>query len=231
MIVLDPGHGGIDPGAIGVDGVREKDDHAGGGHASCAGRCERSGRYQVVLTRDSDEFVPLRDRISEGPRGRAARCSSRSTPTAMGRHGMRGASVYTLSEKASDREAAKLAAKENKADIIAGIDLGQHDAVVTSILIDLAQRDTKNQSIGFADVLVGRAGGGLAPAAQAHRRFAGFAVLKAPDMPSVLVELGYLSNPTRCRATSPAVPIVPRLARCRSVQAPLTGTSRAADHA
>ena len=102
-------------------------------------------------------------------------------------------SIYTLSERASDKEAAKLAAKENKADLIAGIDLSAESSEVTNILLDLAQRETMNQSARFAQQLVGEMRREVKLLRNTHR-FAGFAVLKAPDMPSVLVELGFLSN-------------------------------------
>ncbi|HEX6015921.1 MAG TPA: N-acetylmuramoyl-L-alanine amidase, partial [Geminicoccaceae bacterium] len=91
-----------------------------------------------------------------------------------------------------------LAAKENKADILAAADLSQHDATVATILIDLAQRDTNNKSIAFADILAEELAG-VTPLVRRHRRFAGFAVLKSPDVPSVLLELGYLSNPDDVR--------------------------------
>ena len=111
---------------------------------------------------------------------------------------MRGASIYTLSEKASDQEAAKFATQENKADILADADLSQHDAMVATILIDLAQRDTNNKSIALADALAEELAG-VTSLVRRHRRFAGFAVLKSPDVPSVLLELGYLSNPDDAR--------------------------------
>jgi N-acetylmuramoyl-L-alanine amidase len=193
VIVIDAGHGGIDPGATGVNGVREKTITLAVAR-ELRDALQASGRYQAYLTRDDDEFVALRERIKRGREARGSLFISLHAD-AMGRHGTRGASVYTLSETASDAEAEKLAAKENKSDIIVGTDLGQHDALVTSILIDLAQRDTKNKAIEFADVLSAELAA-VSPLLRKHRRFAGFAVLKAPDVPSVLVELGYLSNPT-----------------------------------
>jgi N-acetylmuramoyl-L-alanine amidase len=108
---------------------------------------------------------------------------------------LRGAHVYSLSEEASDAAAAAVAAKENKADVIAGVDLGQYPAEVGSILLDLAQRDTNNVSAEVADILIGEfRGSGVHLLRKPHRQ-AGFAVLKAPDVPSVLIELGFLSNP------------------------------------
>jgi N-acetylmuramoyl-L-alanine amidase len=152
-----------------------------------------TGRYRVQLTRDSDSFVRLRDRIAIA---RAADADlfisihADAHPTA----DLRGASVYTLSETASDEEAEALAAQENKADLIAGVDLSNESEVVTGILIDLAQRETKNHSVKFARLVIDAIGDETYLLRNTHR-FAGFAVLKAPDVPSVLVELGYLSNP------------------------------------
>ena len=146
----------------------------------------------MVLTRDSDRFLRLRDRIAVARRAGAQLFISLHADSHPN-DGFRGASVYTLSEEASDSEAAALAAKENKADLIAGIDLSNENEVVTSILIDLAQRETKNQSAQFASMLVGELGRQTHLLRNTHR-FAGFAVLKAPDVASVLIELGYLSN-------------------------------------
>jgi N-acetylmuramoyl-L-alanine amidase len=193
VIVIDAGHGGRDPGAIGVNDVMEKSVTLAVAR-ELRKALQATGRYQAYLTRDGDEMIALRDRIKRAREARGSLFISLHAD-AMGRHGTRGASVYTLSENASDDEAAKLAAKENKADIIAGADLGSHDPLVTSILIDLVQRDTQNKSIEFADVLAAELAT-VSPLLRKHRRFAGFAVLKGPDIPSVLVELGYLSNPT-----------------------------------
>ena len=196
VVVLDPGHGGIDPGAISADGLREKDLVLEMAHELRA-LIERSGRYRVALTRDGDELIRLRDRIAEARRlGGQIFVSIHADSLRLS--GQRGASIYTLSEQASDEEAAKFAAKENKADILTGADLSQHDAVVATILIDLAQRDTNNKSIAFADVMAEELAR-VTALVKRHRRFAGFAVLKSPDIPSVLLELGYLSNPDDAR--------------------------------
>ena len=196
VIVLDPGHGGIDPGAISADGIKEKDlvlEMA----RELRGLIEQSGRYRVVLTRDDDEFIRLRDRIAKARQlGGQVFISLHADSLRMTE--LRGASIYTLSEQASDEEAAKFAALENKADVLSGADLSQHDAVVATILIDLAQRDTNNKSIAFADILAEELAG-VTSLVKRHRRFAGFAVLKSPDVPSVLLELGYLSNPDDAR--------------------------------
>lgn len=192
VIVVDAGHGGIDPGAIGVTGTYEKTLTLAMA-LQVRDALESSGRYRVVLTRKEDVFIPLRERIRIARESKGQLfISLHADALAHGR--ARGASVYTLSERASDAEAALLASKENKADIIVGADLRNHDPVVTSILIDLAQRDTNNKSIEFADVLSAEMAE-VTPLLRKHRRFAGFAVLKSPDMPSALVELGYISNP------------------------------------
>ena len=196
VVVLDPGHGGSDPGAISIDGRYEKNlvlEMA----RELETLIERSGRYRVVLTRDGDEYIPLRDRIAKARRlGGDAFISLHADSLRLA--DMRGASIYTLSEKASDQEAAKFAAQENKADILADADLSQHDAVVATILIDLAQRDTNNRSIALADALAAELPR-VTSMVKRHRRFAGFAVLKSPEVPSVLLELGYLSNPDDAR--------------------------------
>jgi len=147
-VVLDPGHGGIDPGAIGLSGVYEK-DLALDASRLVAQLLEATKRYRVVLTRTSDEFVPLQDRVAraravDGDLFLSIHADALPDPE------MRGASVFTLSEKASDAQAAALAARENKADLIAGIDLSHHAPEVSSILIDLARRQTNNQSIRLA---------------------------------------------------------------------------------
>ncbi len=193
VVVIDAGHGGVDPGTIGINGVPEKVITRQIAHR-LATLIEGTGRYDVVLTRRDDEFVALRDRIERAHRANAALFISIHADS-LSDAGLRGASVYTLSDTASDKEAAHLAAKENKADIIAGTDLSVHDEVVAGILIDLAQRDTNNKSIEFADVLTAELGE-VTRLLRNTRRFAGFVVLKSPDTPSVLLELGYLSNPT-----------------------------------
>ncbi len=191
VVVVDAGHGGVDPGALGVGGVHEKVVTLAFAR-EIRTQLERSGRFKVVLTRDGDQFLRLRDRIAIARRAGAQLFLSLhadSHPDSS----FRGASVYTLSEAASDSEAAALAAKENKADLIAGIDLSNENEVVTSILIDLAQRETKNLSAQFAAMLVKELGRQTKVIRNSHR-FAGFAVLKSPDVASVLIELGYLSN-------------------------------------
>ncbi len=199
VIVIDPGHGGVDPGAISIKGAHEKNVTLNAARIIKA-QLEKTGRYTVVLTRNGDVFLPLRDRFTIARKAGADLFMSLhadSFKTA----DVRGASVYTLSEKASDKEAEALAAKENKADIIAGIDLGGETAEVSSILIDLARRETMNYSAHFAGLLVKEMDGTVPLRTNTHR-FAGFMVLKAPDVPSVLVEMGYLSNAQDAAALS-----------------------------
>lgn len=190
-IVLDPGHGGVDPGAIGPSGVYEK-------YITLAMAKEMrrqlnaTGRYKAVLTRDRDIFIRLRDRVQIARDAGADLFVSIHADTIPNRS-ISGPSIYTLSEKASDKEAADLAEKENKADLIAGVDLTNESPDVTTILIDLAQRESMNRSAHFASGLIKEIGRETKLLRNTHR-FAGFAVLKAPDVPSVLLELGFLSN-------------------------------------
>jgi len=192
VIVIDPGHGGVDPGAVGVTGVYEKDVVMAMAR-ELRRQLEATARYKVVMTRERDHIVRLRDRIGIARASQGELFLSLHADSLVRNTAIDGALVYTLSEKASNSEAARLAAKENRADILAGVDLSNQEEVVTAILIDLAQRDTNNKSMRFADILMGQ----LAPVTTLTRRRpaqAGFVVLKSPDMPSVLVELGYLSN-------------------------------------
>jgi N-acetylmuramoyl-L-alanine amidase len=193
LIAIDPGHGGVDPGARGVRGSWEKTITL-----SQARELRRqliaSGRYRVILTRGRDIFVRLRERIAIAQRAEADVFISLHADSIANRK-LRGGSVYTLSEKASDKEAEALASKENKADIIAGVDFSDQSKTVTRILIDLSQRMTKNASVTLAKSLIDNLGSTTKMLRRTHR-FAGFAVLKAPEIPSVLIEMGYLSNPT-----------------------------------
>lgn len=191
VIVLDPGHGGVDPGGIGANGIEEKTITLPMA-LEVKRLLEAEGRYKVVLTRHDDTYITLRDRVRIAHDVGADLFVSMHADIS-GDRAQRGASVYTLSEKASDREAARLAASENKVDILGGADLSNQDPVVTSILIDLAQRDTSNHSITLADDLVDQLGK-VTHLVRHTRRFAGFVVLKSPETPSVLIELGYLSN-------------------------------------
>ena len=193
LIVIDPGHGGIDSGAISPNGTEEKEVVLAVAQKLKA-KLERSGRYRVVLTRRDDTFIPLADRVKVARTNKAALFISIHADSISKKEGdIRGATVYTVSDRASDAEAARLAEKENRADLIAGIDLSTQTDDVADILFELAHRETKNFSAHFARTLVGQI------KAAAHMspnplRSAGFVVLKAADVPSVLLELGYLSS-------------------------------------
>jgi N-acetylmuramoyl-L-alanine amidase len=191
LIVIDPGHGGIDPGAVSPSGSAEKDVVRGFSEV-LKQALEATGRYDVHLTRSDDVFLSLRDRVQFARRHKADLFIAIHAD-ALRRGTARGATVYTLADKASDAEAEALAHKENRSDIIAGVDLMAETEQITGILIDLAQREAKNHATTFAKQLVTE----LKPVANLNRRpirSAGFRVLKAPDVPSVLFELGYLSN-------------------------------------
>ena len=193
VIMIDPGHGGVDPGAISRSGVWEK-------HIVLAFSKElrrqllATGKFDVRMTRNRDVFIRLRERIARAKHVGADLFLSIHADSIRNRK-VRGASVYTLSERASDKEADELAQKENKSDLIAGVDLEYQSNEVVNILIDLAQRETMNESAVFARKLVTELAKVRRMLRNTHR-FAGFAVLKAPDIPSVLIELGYLSNRT-----------------------------------
>ena len=192
VIVIDAGHGGIDSGTSGVNGLMEKDlvlDEA----LRLGRELVRRANYTVHLTRDSDVYIPLKERVNIARSWHAdlfISLHADSNPDA----GVNGLSIYTLSDSGSDKEAAALARKENQSDVIAGVDLGGGNSAVAPILIDLAQRDTMNRSSRFAAgaVTLLTAATDILPR-QPHRS-AGFVVLKAPDVPAVLIELGYLSN-------------------------------------
>ena len=191
VIVIDAGHGGKDPGAIGPTGTREKEITLRTA-LELRNALARTGRYTVYLTRSDDRFIILRDRTRIAQRHKADLFISLHAD-AHARPDAKGLSVYTLSETASDREAAALAARENKADLIGGVDLRGESSEVSSILIDLVQRETMNLSAKYAQALVTSMQRRVAILPNPHR-FAGFMVLKAPDTPSVLLEMGFISN-------------------------------------
>lgn len=193
VLMLDPGHGGPDPGAIGVRGLREKVVTMRAAR-QVKRLLESTGRYRVYLTRNKDTYVPLRRRYQMAEKVRAELFISIHADSHSNRR-IRGASVYTLSEKSSDKEAAALARRENRSDIIAGVDLSRQSDTVASILIGLRQRQTMNESAIFGEVLIRELARDIRVLRNTHR-FAGFAVLKSPDTPSVLMELGYLSSPS-----------------------------------
>lgn len=191
-IAIDAGHGGVDPGAIGTSGLTEKSITLAAARELHRQLLE-SGRYDVVMTRDSDVYVSLKDRV-EIARSAGATLFVSLHADKHDSASLRGASVYTLSETASDAETEAYAQRENQSDIVAGLDLAEeYDEEVARILISLVQQSTMNCSSVFASALVEEIGQNSRLLPRPHR-FAGFRVLKAPDVPSVLIELGYLSN-------------------------------------
>lgn len=196
IIMIDAGHGGVDPGAIGYSGTYEKNITLSMAK-ELKGALDKNSHYQVYLTRSRDIFIPLRERVNISRKHNSDLFISIHADSARNSKAT-GLSVYTLSEAASDKEAAALAEKENKADIVAGINFAEHSKDVNDILLNMAQRETNNYSAEFA-TLLGRQMANIVKTVSNTHRFAGFAVLKAPDVPSVLLELGYLSNPVEER--------------------------------
>ncbi|MCX5493494.1 N-acetylmuramoyl-L-alanine amidase [Kaistia dalseonensis] len=190
-IVLDPGHGGIDSGAIGKSGTLEKDVVLAFA-LTLKQKLEASGHYEVMMTRADDTFIPLGGRVVFARARHADLFISIHADSFWGSD-IRGATVYTLSEKASDQMAAQIAESENKSDILAGVDVPEDTNEVSDILIDLARRETKNFAVVFARNMIKELKPDVRLFKHAHQQ-AGFMVLKAPDVPSALVELGYLSN-------------------------------------
>jgi N-acetylmuramoyl-L-alanine amidase len=192
VIVLDPGHGGIDGGANGINGTLEKTlvfDFA----QMLRHRLEAGGQYRVVMTRDSDVFVSLKDRVRLAREAGAQLFVSIHADTLAESSDVTGATVYTLAERASDAEAARVAEKENAADAVAGLPNEADSSDVSDILFELTRRETRTYSHLFSRTLVNY----LKAAAKLNKnpqRSAGFKVLRAPDFPSVLLEIGYLSN-------------------------------------
>ena len=192
VVAIDPGHGGVDPGAISPHGLYEKAITLATARA-LGRRLDASGRYRAVLTRRGDDFVSLRARVA---RARAAHAELFVSlhADALPNPALRGLSVYTLSAQASDRDTAALAVRENMDDFVAGVHLARQPPVIGAILLDLARRHTDNESLTLAHEIVAEAGRAV-PLLEKPQRSAGFVVLTAPDMPSALVELGCLSNP------------------------------------
>ena len=191
LVMLDPGHGGKDPGAIGITGTYEK-------HVALAAAQElqrqlgAAGRYRVELTRTRDIFIPLPERVAIAQRRGAALFVSMHAD-ALADHSVRGASVYTLGERASDAQSAALAQRENASDRFAGAGFQTTSPEVARILASLVRQETRQGSTRMAQSVVGQLGHDtrLLPNPARH---AGFAVLKAADIPSVLVEMGFMSN-------------------------------------
>ena len=194
VVILDPGHGGVDPGTSSTSGITEKEVVLAFAK-TLKQKLEANGQCEVYLTRDDDRFLALRERV-EFAQGKGANLFVSIHADSFPKQTVdaSGATVYTLSAQASDDEAKELATKENFSDAIAGVDLpSDSDEVVANILIDLAQRETQNRSLIFAKSIVG--GMSRADLHAKALKSAGFRVLKAPDVPSVLIELGFLSNP------------------------------------
>jgi N-acetylmuramoyl-L-alanine amidase len=194
LIVVDPGHGGPDTGAKVAGGEIMEKQVVLDFSIALRDQLEKGGKYRVALTRSDDTFIPLAERVKIARQRQAALFISihaDSLPKAEG--DAQGATIYTLSERPSDSDAAKLAESENRSDVVAGIDMSREPGDVADILIDLAQRETKGYSLQFARTLAGE----MKSAMRLHKKplkSAGFVVLKAPDVPSVLVELGYMTN-------------------------------------
>ncbi len=192
VVVIDPGHGGVDNGTRSGEEMEKNLVLAFG--LALRDRLEKSGKYRVVMTRSDDTFIPLDDRVKVAHSQAAALfVSIHADYLPRGEGDAQGATIYTVSDKASDAEAERLAESENRADAIGGVDLREEPTEVADILIDLAQRETRTFSNRFARLLMGEMKGTV----RMHKnplKSAGFRVLKAPDVPSVLVELGYVSN-------------------------------------
>jgi N-acetylmuramoyl-L-alanine amidase len=194
VIVIDPGHGGVDNGTqAGGGDIMEKNLVLSFGLA-LRDRMEKSGKYRVVMTRTDDTFIALADRVKIARNeGASLFVSIHMDALPRGEGDAQGATIYTLADKASDAEAQRLADAENKSDAIGGVNLADEPSEVADILIDLVQRETRTFSNRFARTLMGE----MKNTVRMHKhplKSAGFRVLKAPDVPSVLVELGYVSN-------------------------------------
>jgi N-acetylmuramoyl-L-alanine amidase len=192
VVVLDPGHGGIDTGALGASGVLEKDlvfEFA----KALAARLEAGKQVRVLMTRDTDVFISLGERVRRARAAGASLFISIHADTLTDDRSVSGATVYTASEKASDAEAARVAEKENQADLAGGLDGREDQSDISDILVDLTRRETRVYSNVFARNLVGY-WKDIGLLNKNPHRFAGFRVLRAHDVPSVLLEVGYLSS-------------------------------------
>lgn len=198
VIIVDAGHGGKDPGAIGVGKLQEKNITLAAAK-ELKRQLEDTGRFRVVMTRTDDRFILLPDRVKIGRKAKGDLFVSLHADMAADAEFTDGLSIYTLSDTASDAQTEKLAAQENKVDLLAGLDLSHEQEDVANILIDLAMRENMNQSRFFAGKVVAAMSAGGVNLLEKPHRYAGFAVLKAPDVPSVLVEMGFISNPAEAR--------------------------------
>ncbi len=193
LVVIDPGHGGRDPGAASPFGGRREKDITVELARAIRDELLASRRVRVALTRKDDRYLIHRERYEIARRLGAELFISVHADAAPANDVAHGATIYTLSEVASDKQAALLAAQENKSDLIAGVGLGGQPADVNRILIDLAQRESMNASADFARLLR-REASAFFPFRPDYHRFASLLVLKAPDIPSILFESGYLTN-------------------------------------
>ena len=190
--MIDPGHGGNDPGAVGHNRAYEKNVVL-----SLSKELRKqllaTGKYRVLLTRENDRFIRLKNRVKFARDANADLFISLHADS-IHKSNVRGTSIYTLSKKASDAQTAKLAEKENQADLIGGVGLTVEDEQVAFILGDFLMNDTMNQSKFFANTLVKKLKSHGVKTLENPHRYAGFAVLKAPDIPSILIEAGFMSN-------------------------------------
>ncbi|WP_340587561.1 N-acetylmuramoyl-L-alanine amidase [Erythrobacter alti] len=201
LVVIDPGHGGPDPGASGAS-YREKTIVLGLARA-LRDKLVAEGGIRVAMTRDDDRLIVLEERAEIARALGADLFISIHADSAGEQQGIEGASIYTLSDTASSEAAARFAERENNADIVNGVDLSGNDAAVNAILVELSQRRTLQGSSEFA-TLVEREGEGVLRFHPQARRSAALAVLRAPDMPAVLFEAGFISNPEEARALASA---------------------------
>jgi N-acetylmuramoyl-L-alanine amidase len=193
LVVLDPGHGGYDPGSHSPYSRTNEKQVTLALARAIKDELVASGKVRVALTREDDRYLVLRDRYELARRLGADLFISVHADAAPRSDRARGATIYTLSEVASGKEAALLAAQENKSDIIGGVDLGRQKADVTNILIELTQRESMAESAEVANLLH-REASAFFPFRPKYHQFASLIVLKAPDMPSILFESGYLTN-------------------------------------
>jgi len=199
-VVIDAGHGGEDPGALGCCGIREKNITLAIAKALQTKLAE-TGRYRVVLTRSTDVYIKLRERVDISRRAKGDLFISIHADK-IDRAGVRGASIYTLSQTASDKETERLAEQENNSGVVAGVDLAQENTDVAGILLDLAMREKMNESKLLSRFMEQSLDNNSVRLLPNSHRAAGFAVLKAPDIPSVLIETGFLSNPDEAKLLS-----------------------------
>lgn len=193
IILIDAGHGGKDPGATGGY-ARTKEKNITLGYARELKRqLDNTKKFKVFLTRNRDYFIPLNGRVAKARKIKADLFISLHADSSPNRK-TSGLSIYTLSETSSDKQAARLARKENKSDIIGGADFSDASGDILKTLINMSQRSTMNESAKFAEIVIKSIRDNRLTTLQRTHRFAGFRVLTAPDIPSVLIELGYLSN-------------------------------------